>query len=198
MLKNRDSNKNFIHGIKSCKHNSIITQHYVTKGHKMGHIFLCGFMGCGKSTIGRQLAKLVGVKFIDLDQYIVESAKMTIPQIFEKYGENHFRQLEVDSLKKLIDSPPCVIAFGGGTVTREENVKNAKSSGKIIFLNPSFKTCYNRIKNDKNRPLVINNSKDQLFEIYKQRENIYRDACDLEICETYPPYLLARSILKKL
>ena len=164
----------------------------------MEHIFLCGFMGCGKSTVGKQLAKLTGKRFIDLDKYITDKADMTIPEIFSTSGEVAFRQLETDCLKELSQLPGAVVALGGGTLMREENVKFTKQNGKTVFLNPSFKVCYNRIKGDSNRPLVVNNTKEELLKIYESRESVYKNASDVEITEKYPPYLLAKQILKRL
>lgn len=155
-------------------------------------------MGCGKSTVGKQLARLTGKRFIDLDKFIVDKTSMTIPEIFERNGEQAFRQLETDCLSELSELPGAVIALGGGTLMREENVQTVRQSGKTVFLNPSFKVCYNRIKGDKNRPLVVNNTKDELFKIYESRENIYKNASDIEVTEKYPPYLLAKQILKQL
>lgn len=155
-------------------------------------------MGCGKSTIGKQLAKLTGKKFIDLDRFITEQADMTIPEIFKTRGEEAFRTLETESLAELSALPGMVIALGGGTLSRSENLNAVKSCGRTVFLNPPFKICYNRIKGDRNRPLVINNTKEELFNIYKSRIDVYKAAADIEITEKYPPYLLAKLIVRRL
>lgn len=164
----------------------------------MEQIYLCGFMGCGKSTVGKQLAKQTGKPFIDLDKYIVEQNNMTIPEIFEKYGEEYFRQLETDSLRQLASTSASIIALGGGTLMRKENVEIAKENGKIIFLNPPFSICYSRIKNDKNRPLVVSNTREQLYQLYRKRQKIYKAASDISISSVHSPFMLAKKIIEAL
>ncbi len=81
-------------------------------------VYLCGFMGCGKSHIGRQLAAALGRRFIDLDRYIVNAEGMTIPEIFDKYGEPHFRKLEAKYIREL--SGGRIVATGGGALINDE------------------------------------------------------------------------------
>ncbi len=135
-------------------------------------VYLCGFMGCGKSHIGRMLAKRLDMKFIDLDRYIVNAEKMTIPEIFEKYGEPHFRGLEAKYIREL--SGGCVVATGGGALMNDETAKYARESGVTVYINTSFEECYRRIEGDTNRPLVMKNTKEQLNELYDRRSVIYR------------------------
>ena len=135
-------------------------------------VYLCGFMGCGKSHVGRMLAKRLEMKFIDLDRYIVNAEKMTIPEIFEKYGEPHFRELEAKYIREL--SNGCVVATGGGALINDETAKYARESGVTVYINTSFEECYRRIEGDTNRPLVMKNTKEQLSELYEKRSVIYR------------------------
>lgn len=135
-------------------------------------VYLCGFMGCGKSHIGRMLAKRLEMKFIDLDRYIVNAEKMTIPEIFDKYGEPHFRGLEAKYIREL--SNGCVVATGGGALINDETAKYARESGVTVYINTSFEECYRRIEGDTNRPLVMKNTKEQLNELYEKRSVIYR------------------------
>ncbi|MCH5324059.1 MAG: shikimate kinase [Eubacterium sp.] len=136
-------------------------------------------MGCGKSHIGRMLARARGVRFVDLDRYIVEQEGMTIPEIFEKYGEPHFRELEVKYIRSF--SGDAVVATGGGAMLRDETAEFARENGTVYFLNTAFETCYNRIKGDANRPLVQANTKEQLKELYDKRFPVYRKNCTYEI-----------------
>ena len=129
-------------------------------------------MGCGKSHVGRMLAKRLEMKFIDLDRYIVNAEKMTIPEIFEKYGEPHFRELEAKYIREL--SNGCVVATGGGALINDETAKYARESGVTVYINTSFEECYRRIEGDTNRPLVMKNTKEQLSELYEKRSVIYR------------------------
>lgn len=135
-------------------------------------VYLCGFMGCGKSHIGRMLSSQMGREFIDLDKFIVNAEKMTIPEIFEKFGEPHFRSLEAKYIREL--SGGKIIATGGGALINDEIAKFARESGISVYINTSFEICYRRIKGDTNRPLVVNNTPEQLEELYNKRAVIYR------------------------
>ena len=160
--------------------------------------FLCGFMGSGKSTIAKQLAQFSGTEHIDLDDYIVERENNSIPEIFAQYGEEYFRQAEIDSLGELCESKFTVIALGGGTLMRQENISVCKKYGKIIFLDIDFDSCYKRIKDDKNRPLVTKNSENELRNIFNMRCDIYKKASDIIVCANSSPSDIATDILAKL
>jgi len=138
----------------------------------MKSIYLCGFMGCGKSHIGRRLSKRLNMPLVDLDEYIVQKEKRSIPEIFEQSGEPYFRQLEADCLKELEEG--YIVATGGGTLINENTAKYANGHGITVFLDAIFPVCYGRIKNDANRPLVVNNTKEQLEEIFNTRRKIYK------------------------
>ena len=97
---------------------------------------------------------------------------MTIPFIFEKFGEPHFRKLEANYIRRLSDNN--IVATGGGALINDETAKYARQSGLSVYINTSFEICYERIKNDSNRPLVVNNTKEQLEELYNTRDAIYR------------------------
>ncbi len=138
----------------------------------MSSVYLCGFMGCGKSHIGRMTARATGRSFVDLDRIIVEREGMAIPEIFEKYGEPHFRALEAQYIRELSDG--YVIATGGGALINDSTAEYARQSGLTVYINTAFELCYQRIKNDKNRPLAVKNTKEQLMELYSARDKIYR------------------------
>ena len=129
-------------------------------------------MGCGKSHIGRRLSKKLNMPLVDLDEYIVQKEKRSIPEIFEQSGEPYFRQLEADCLKELSDG--YIVATGGGTLINENTAKYANMHGVTVFLDAIFPVCYGRIKNDTNRPLVVNNTKEQLEAIFNTRRKIYK------------------------
>lgn len=137
----------------------------------MSSVYLCGFMGCGKSHVGRQLAAALEREYIDLDRYIISEEKMTIPYIFENFGEPHFRKLEALYIRRLADNN--VVATGGGALINDETAEYARQSGLSVYINTSFEVCYERIKNDRNRPLVVNNTMEQLEELYNTRAPIY-------------------------
>lgn len=135
-------------------------------------VYLCGFMGCGKTTVGRLLARKLGKNYTDLDIYIVEQEGMTIPEIFEKRGEPYFRKLETEGLVKLAEAGG-VIATGGGALLSDKNGETAKSAGLVIFIDTPFETCYARIKDDPNRPIAFNSTKVQLKERFDYRRPLY-------------------------
>ena len=120
-----------------------------------GNIVLSGFMGCGKSTIGRRLAAALGMKFVDMDRYIEEKAGLKVREIFEQYGEAHFRALETETVRALAAGEDCVVATGGGTLMRPENVEAFHAGGgTIYFLDVPLAALQERLKNDKRRPLL--------------------------------------------
>ena len=136
-------------------------------------------MGCGKTRIGKQLAKALGAEFYDLDKYITEREGMSIPDIFSRFGEAHFRKLEA---KYISDMPEgSVTALGGGAIINDDTAKTARESGTVVFLDAAFETCYGRIKDDKNRPLAVNSTKEQLKELYDKRKSVYRERSDIII-----------------
>lgn len=138
----------------------------------MSSVYLCGFMGCGKSHVGRQLAVALKKEFVDLDRYIVNAEHMTIPRIFAKHGEPYFRRLEAKYIRELSENN--IVATGGGALINDETAEYARQSGLSVYINTSFEICYERIKDDANRPLVVNNSKDELKKLYDTRDKIYR------------------------
>lgn len=138
----------------------------------MKSIFLCGFMGCGKTHTGKLLAKRLKLPFVDLDEYIVKRENRSIPEIFEQSGEPYFRELESECLKELGEG--CIVATGGGTLINENTAEYANKQGVTVFLDARFPVCYGRIKDDKNRPLAVNNTREQLYRIYLKRRKIYK------------------------
>ena len=159
-------------------------------------IYLCGFMGCGKSRIGRELAKKTGMRFADLDAYIVEHEKMPIPEIFERFGESHFRELEAKYIREMPDN--SVVALGGGAIINENTAKTAKQTGKVVFLDADFETCYGRIKNDSNRPLAYNNPKEKVRELFDTRRPIYTERADIITDADGTPIQIIERIRKSL
>lgn len=136
-------------------------------------VFLCGFMGCGKSTVGKLAAKKLGCGFCDTDELIVENQGMTIPEIFAQKGEPYFRQIEAEIVRSLCGRT-TVAACGGGAMLNPATAKAAAESGsRIIFLDVPFDVCYERISGDTNRPIVMNSTREQLEELYNRRRDIY-------------------------
>lgn len=143
-------------------------------------VFLCGFMGCGKSSAGRLLAKKLNTEFIDMDDYIVSKEKMSIPDIFSSKGEQYFRDTEAGCVTELC-SKDAVIACGGGTMLNPVSAQTARANAAVIFIDADFETCYERIKNDTCRPLVCLNTKEQLRQIFNNRRSLYSSHSDITV-----------------
>lgn len=158
-------------------------------------VFLCGFMGCGKTTIGTVLAEKAGLEYIDMDDYIVKKENMTIPQIFAEKGEPYFRKTETDVISELGEKGG-VIACGGGAMINESNALTADSYGTVVFLDVPFEVCYERISGDENRPIVMNNTKEQLENLYNTRYNVYKKHSSVMIDADKTPDEVSESILK--
>jgi len=117
--------------------------------------YLTGFMAAGKSTIGPILANTLGWNFFDLDREIEKQEGMKIVELFEKKGEDYFRSIETDILKKLSKNEESIISLGGGAIASEVNFKIIKSSGKIIYLRSSPEMAYKRLRFKKDRPAFV-------------------------------------------
>jgi shikimate kinase len=120
----------------------------------MVNIVLTGFMGAGKSAVGRMLRELTGMEMVDTDNMIERDAGMVISEIFEKFGEPHFRELEKKAVKEASELENHIIVTGGGVVLKEENIDNLKKNGKIIYLHAPAEVLYERIKDETHRPLL--------------------------------------------
>ncbi|MBQ3970250.1 MAG: shikimate kinase [Clostridia bacterium] len=146
------------------------------------NIVLCGFMGSGKSTIGRLLSEKMGMRFIDTDTYIEQKEGMTISEIFAQKGEEYFRELELKVCKELSGLRATVISTGGGTLLKDANVKELKKSGMVFLLNVSSNTVLQRLKNDTSRPLLQRDDKEKAVKMMlSQRIPLYNRAADYVI-----------------
>lgn len=163
----------------------------------MDNIVLCGFMGCGKTTVGRNLARKSGRKFIDMDSYIEEKEGMKVSEIFEKYGESHFRDLEHEACLELADTKGLVIASGGGAFTFQRNIDAFKGKDKIVLLDVPLDIIKQRLKNDTTRPLLQRPDKeDAMRELYEKRLPIYLAAADITVSGKNTPLKTAYAIIR--
>jgi len=128
------------------------------------NIVLIGFMGTGKSVIGKRLAERLDRPFIELDRIIEEREGCSIAEIFERRGEAHFRRIERAAVRVAAQLPDVVIATGGGVVLDEENVKSLKATGILVCLTASPEVIWSRVRDLRTRPL-LNNVADPLAEI---------------------------------
>lgn len=128
-------------------------------------IFLTGYMGCGKSTIGRKVAALMGINFIDLDKYIEERNFKSVPDIFAQEGETSFRLKESQALKEVAQFEDIVVGTGGGAPCFHENMKLMNESGITIYLAPDIETlAYRLLKSKTERPLIAGKSREELLQ----------------------------------
>lgn len=137
-------------------------------------IFLAGFMGTGKSTVGRLLAKKLGYSFTDLDEELVRQAGCSIPEIFKSEGEQGFRQREKDGLSKLIRPEGIILATGGGAVLDQENRNLLIQNGYLVGLLADEQTIWERIGTDPNRPLLQGkHARQRIHDLLQQRLKVY-------------------------
>ena len=143
------------------------------------NLILIGFMGTGKTSLGKLLANRLGRGFVDLDQKIERDAGMTIPKIFELHGEKYFRELEKKAVREVSERKNLVIATGGGTVKDSENVRLLKNSGVIICLTTEPEEIFRRTERRGERPVLDGGGEERLETIKKllaEREIFYSQA----------------------
>jgi len=157
-------------------------------------VYLIGYMGCGKSRLGRFLSEHMGLQFIDMDDYIEERNYKTVPQLFADYGEDGFRERERKALEELSEFTDVVIATGGGAPCFFDNIDLMNKTGKTVFLNIDPAILADRLMNSKTeRPLIKGKSREELVafidETLKKRKQFYSQA-QFEITE--PDFSLDR------
>lgn len=148
------------------------------------NIVLIGFMGTGKSEVGKELAKMLGYKFIDTDELIEKREGIPVSEIFDKYGETYFRKIESEIIEEVSIMKDVVISTGGGAVIRSENRMNLKKNSITICLTASPEVIYERTKDYDNRPLLkTGDPYMRIKELLKEREPYYSEA-DIKIDTT--------------
>lgn len=145
-------------------------------------IILIGMMGAGKSSVGRALARRTGLAHIDTDEAVASQWGMSVAEIFEKHGEEKFRDAETELLSRLAPDKAAVITTGGGLVLRPENVERLKQLGAIVWLNGDVRTLFERASRRNTRPLLQNSDPRGTFsELFRQRLPLYQAAADFEV-----------------
>ena len=161
------------------------------------NIILCGMPGCGKTTVAEVLARR-GKKVYDTDAEIVKKHG-EISEIFARFGERYFRDLETQTVKELSLLNEVVIATGGGCLLREENVNAFKSCGKIIYLKTQVTTLLKRVEGDTARPLLQGDTRARLEKLYSDRKEVYENSADIIIdTDDLSPEQIADIITEKL
>ena len=161
------------------------------------NLVLTGFMGTGKSEVGRRLAKALNRKFFDVDAIIEKESAMEITEIFEKKGEQHFRDLETETIRRVCASDRAVIACGGGAVLMPENMDLLEKNGVVVCLSASPEKIFERLKDDDTRPLLkVKEPLQKIKEILESRREHYA-RCSSSIDTTnLSPDEIVREILE--
>ena len=146
------------------------------------NIVLIGFLGTGKSTIARELAKTRQMNIVEMDEEIVRRRGKSIADIFKEEGEEYFRDLETALLKELQTKENQVISCGGGAVLREENVRVMKKNGCVVLLTALPQTIYERVKNNTDRPILQGNMNvEYIASLMEKRREKYEKTADIVI-----------------
>ena len=149
----------------------------------MKRIVLMGFMGAGKSTVGKKLAESCGCTFIDTDEWIEREQNRKISDIFEKDGEKAFRDMETDLLKRLQNSEEeFILSIGGGMPVREENRELLRNLGTVVYLRTTKEEIIRRVSGDVNRPLLQGGAlEEKVTALMNAREHIYQETAHREV-----------------
>ena len=145
------------------------------------NLVLVGFMGSGKSSVGRILSSLTGFALVDTDTLVAQEAGQSIPAIFKRHGEGHFRVLETKVLQSLIGRIGLIVATGGGVIISAQNRELLPQIGPVVWLDASPEHLYQRVKNSKRPLLQTADPQRTLEELYHQREPLYREAATIRI-----------------
>lgn len=167
----------------------------------MNHIVIIGFMGSGKTRVGKRLAQDYDLPFIDVDRVIMKKMNLSISEIFQRFGEPFYRALETLVIKELInDKERKVISLGSGLPVQEQNQKYLKQLGTIVYLKGSLETLKKRLETGSNNPLLEGDDKEEkIKKLLKQRDPIYSKYADIEVVTGVKPFeALIEEIKQKL
>jgi shikimate kinase len=139
----------------------------------MKNIVLVGFMGTGKTTIGRLLAEQTGMPLVDMDTLIEDRAGKPITEIFAQDGEPHFRTLERNIAHELAEQEGQIISTGGGIVLNPDNLTDYEKNGLVVCLLASPETVLNRVKHDTTRPLLAGDKQEKIIQLLETRKPLY-------------------------
>lgn len=158
-------------------------------------IILIGFMASGKTTIGKRLAEVLGRQFIDTDELIEKREGISISEIFERYGEGYFRDVEEEVISEAVKQPNIVIATGGGCIIREKTRKLLKEIGIVFWLKVDAETVLSRTNNDDTRPLLKEDKERRINALLSQREILYKETAHYVIDTIESPEEIVSKIL---
>lgn len=162
----------------------------------MKNIVLTGFMGTGKTAVGRELARILGWRLIDVDEEIVKSVQVSINHIFETRGEAAFRDMEAETIRKLSTVRQVIISAGGGAVLRQENLDSFRRNGVVVCLTARPETILKRTGTSDERPLLkVENPLSRITELLEKRRPFYEKADVTIDTEEKTPRQIAEEIL---
>jgi shikimate kinase len=165
----------------------------------MKNIVLTGFMGTGKTAVGRKLSRLLNMELIDVDTEIEKSQKMTINDMFKKFGEPRFREIETEMIKKLSGKENIIISTGGGAVLKQENLDVLREKGIIVCLLATPETILRRTSHNSNRPLLqVEDPSGKIKELLNFRKPFYEKADIMIDTEGKTPIQIAEEIIEKI
>jgi shikimate kinase len=149
---------------------------------KKENVSLTGFMGSGKSTVGKILAQKLRFLYIDLDRVIELSEGMVISRIFGQKGEDYFRKVESEVIYKIYNNTGCMFSCGGGVILNEKNMDIIKKSSIVVFLSVKAETVFERLKDEGNRPLLATGNREaKIREMLEFRQPLYKKYADIVI-----------------
>jgi len=163
----------------------------------MKNIYLVGFMGSGKSTVGKILAEKLNMNFVDIDKLIEEKEGMKIKDIFEQKGESYFRELERKQIEAIVKQEGLVVSTGGGLGANLDNMNFMKKNGDVVWLDVSLNTVLDRLKNDQDRPL-LKQPTEKIKQLFEERKNVYRLANIRINADKKTPNQIVEEILTKI
>ena len=159
------------------------------------NVYLIGFMGVGKSTVGRLLAEKLDCPFFDTDAEVESVTGKKIPQIFEQQGEQAFRELETESITRLKGHDRAVVSTGGGIVGRVDNWHIMTQSGTVVYLHADWPTIQSRLVDTSHRPLAKNGTDNDLHQLWQKRLPLYQQADVTIVTDQLNPQQVVDEIL---
>ena len=156
----------------------------------MNHIVIIGFMGSGKTRVGKRLAKDFNLPFVDVDRVVSKKMNLTMKEIFDRFGEPFYRALETTVIKALIDDPEQkIISLGSGLPMQEQNEKYLKELGTVVYLKGSLTTLKKRLADSKKDPMLDGEDRDdKIKKLLKQRDPVYQKFADIQVITGDKPF----------
>ncbi len=148
---------------------------------KKGNIILCGFMASGKTEVGKSIASMTGMPFIDTDELIVRREGESISSIFESRGEAYFRKVEKKIVFEVSNENGAVIALGGGAVLDPDNLEAIRRNGRVYLLVVPLEAVIERTRTSPERPLLQGKNEEELRKLLERRMPVYLEAADVVV-----------------